>query len=217
MHVLYPAEAVVAADTLSSGQAGVLLAVMIGGALVAGIIIVVARAVQKTPKGEQPQSIVRSWLAIALVLGLLTCCAAAFELDDPQLRNTLVGGLVASAGAATAFYFSSKGADAARADILNTTKALAQGGVAPSAFSASAPTKPVVGEPYSYIFVADGTPPVAYSVASGTPPAGLELDPSGHLHGIATEEGPATFTVVATNALGSVASEPVTLEVGAVQ
>jgi hypothetical protein len=55
--------------------------------------------------GEEAPSLVRSWLANTLVVGLLTTCAAAFELGDPQLRNMLLDGLVA--GAATAFYFSS--------------------------------------------------------------------------------------------------------------
>jgi Putative Ig domain len=216
MQVAFPAKAMVAADTLSAGQAGVLLAVMIGGSLVAGIIIVVARSRQQAAGGES-QSIVRSWLAITLVLGLLTTSAAAFELDDPQLRNTLLGGLVASVGAATAFYFSSKGADAARADILKATTVLAQGGVAPSAFSAYGPPTATVGTAYSYVFAADGSPPVGYTVGSGTLPAGLQLDPNGRLHGTPEAAGSATFTVVATNAFGSVTSPTVMLEVEATQ
>jgi hypothetical protein len=214
MQVASSPEAVVAADTLSAGQAAVLLAVMIGGSLVAGIIVVVARSRQQAA-GAEPQSIVRSWLAISLVLGLLTACAAAFELDDPKLRSTLLGGLVASVGAATAFYFSSKGADTARADILKATTVLAQGGVAPSAFSEYAPPKATVGNPYAYVFIADGSPRPGYTVGSGTLPAGLQLDPGGRLHGTPEAAGSETFTVVATNALGSVTSPAVTLEVEA--
>jgi hypothetical protein len=63
----------------------------------------------------------RSWLAIALVGGLLVFCAASFELDDTALRSNLLGGVIASAGAATAFYFASKSADQARRDILNAS------------------------------------------------------------------------------------------------
>jgi hypothetical protein len=215
--MVFTVEAAAAAGktSLSAGQAGVLLAVMIGGSVIAGIIIVVARSIQKGPGGES-LSVVRSWLAITLVLGLLTTCAAAFEIDDPQLRNTLLGGLVASAGAAVAFYFSSKGADSARADILKTTTALAQGGVAPSGFSAAAPPPAPVGTAYSYAFVADGTPPMTYKLGSGTPPSGLQLDPDGRLHGTTSAQPEsAMFTVVATNALGSLASPSVTLEVKA--
>ncbi len=197
--------------TLSSGQAGVLLAVMIGGSIIAGIIIAFTRSKQRTPDGET-QSVVRSWLAVSLVLGLLSTCAAAFEINDPQLRNTLLGGLVASTGAATAFYFSSKGADAARADILKTTTALARG-VAPTGFSALSPGAPKVGEAYRYVFVSDGTPPVTYKLGSGNPPDGLSLEPDGELHGTPKTEGATTFTVVATNALGSVVSPDVTLTV----
>jgi drug/metabolite transporter (DMT)-like permease len=111
--------------TLSSGQAALLLAVVIGGSLLAGLFVILGR---RLVAGKDPaQSVVRSWLAISLVFGLLCFCAAAFEINDPQLRNTLLGGLVASTGAATAFYFSSKGADKARADILQATTTLAQG------------------------------------------------------------------------------------------
>jgi len=63
----------------------------------------------------------RSWLAIALVGGLLIFAGASFQLDDTALRSSLLGGVVASAGAAAAFYFASKSADQARQDILNAS------------------------------------------------------------------------------------------------
>jgi Putative Ig domain len=207
--------AVLAAKTLTAGQAGVLLAVMIGGSLFAGIIIIGARSTKSAQRDASP-SIVRSWLAVTLVLGLLSACAAAFEIDDVQLRNTLLGGLVASTGAATAFYFSSKGADSARSDILSATKTLALHGEAPDKFTAVKPPDAQVDAEYpGYTFVARGTPPMAYKVGSGNAPDGLELDPDGFLHGRPTTPGPATFTVLATNALGSLPSEPVTIKVEA--
>lgn len=64
-------------------------------------------------------TLIRSWIAIALVLGLLLFCAVAFGIDDESLRSTLIGGLVASSGAAVAFYFSSQSSDQARSDILS--------------------------------------------------------------------------------------------------
>ena len=76
----------------------------------------------------------RSWIAISLVLGLLAFCAAAFLITDTTLRSTLFGGLIASAGAAIAFYFSSSAADKTRADILKAV-AISQG-----ALPAAAPT-----------------------------------------------------------------------------
>ena len=68
-------------------------------------------------------TLVRSWLAISLVGGLLIFCAASFALDDTTLRSTLIGGLVASAGSAVAFYFSSKEAAQARQDVINASGA----------------------------------------------------------------------------------------------
>jgi hypothetical protein len=68
--------------------------------------------------GGPAATLICSWLAIALVFGLLLFCAVAFAIDDQSLRSTLIGGLVASASAAVAFYFSSKSSDQARSDML---------------------------------------------------------------------------------------------------
>ena len=64
------------------------------------------------PRRDQPaaddKSVIRSWIAMTLVFGLLIFCATAFVVGDSALRSTLFGGLVASVGAAVACYFSSK-------------------------------------------------------------------------------------------------------------
>jgi hypothetical protein len=62
-------------------------------------------------------TLVRSWLAISLVGGLRIFAAISFWIDDPQLRSTLIGGVVANAGAAV----TSKEEDQARRDILNAS------------------------------------------------------------------------------------------------
>jgi hypothetical protein len=59
-------------------------------------------------------TLIRSWLAISLVGGLLIFVATSFCLDDTTLRSTVIGGVVANAGAAVAFYFASKASDQAR-------------------------------------------------------------------------------------------------------
>ncbi len=76
---------------------------------------------QQDGDGGPSSTLIRSWLTIALVAGLLVFCSVAFAIDDQSLRSTLIGGLVASAGVAVAFYFSSKSSDQARADILSAT------------------------------------------------------------------------------------------------
>lgn len=189
------------------------MAVMVGGSILAGVIVALSRLMHERASRES-QSVVRSWVAITLVIGLLSSCAAAFEIDDVQLRNTLLGGLVASVGAAIAFYFSSKGAEGARADFVKATTALARGGVAPTRFSAKTPPKATKGAAYKYAFVADGTPPLTYRLGSGRPPDGLQLEPDGSVHGIPADTAETeSFTVVASNAAGSLASADVALEV----
>jgi PASTA domain len=101
--------------------------------LAAGLVVAVARTKlegQPEPAGADghthpsrppDKTLIRSWLAISLAGGLLLFCAISFGLDDTTLRSTLIGGLVANAGAAVAFYFASRASDQARHDILTAS------------------------------------------------------------------------------------------------
>ena len=60
-----------------------------------------------------------------------------------------------------------------------------------------------VGTPYTAELKADGDTPVTWSVTSGSLPAGLSLSEDGKISGSPTEEGTSTFTVTATNNIGS--------------
>jgi hypothetical protein len=118
--------------TLSHGDFILVLAFTIAGVLLSGLVVILGRR-HVPPKNTSSTSppagqggdggpggtVIRSWLAIALVFGLLLFCGVAFAIPDQSLRSSLIGGLVASAGAAVAFYFSSKSSDQARADILS--------------------------------------------------------------------------------------------------
>jgi PASTA domain len=105
------------ASTLSWSQTLAVISVIAGALLLIGVLVIVAR---RSLGGKDPsQSVVRSWLALILVAGLVLFCAVTFAINDPNLRSTVFGGLVASVGTAVAFYFSSKSSDQARQDILN--------------------------------------------------------------------------------------------------
>ncbi len=85
---------------------------------------------------------------------------------------------------------------------------------APVFVSDTPPTAGMVGSAYSYSFAASGTPAPTFSVASGSLPAGLTLDTiTGVLSGTPTAAGPFTFTVRATNSLGSATSPTITITV----
>jgi len=124
--------AVAGAATLSHSDFLLVLGLTVAAILLSGLVVILGRKVlspkttsavtapaQQDGDGGPDATIIRSWLAIALVTGLLLFCAAAFAIDDESLRSTLIGGLVASASAAVAFYFSSKSSDQARSDILS--------------------------------------------------------------------------------------------------
>ena len=120
--------------TLSNSQGLTLFLVVVVGILLAGVVVIWGRNILGDDQTDQPAPLIRSWIAISLVLGLLAFCAAAFLITDTTLRSTLFGGLIASVGAAIAFYFSSSAADKTRADILKAV-AISQG-----ALPAAAPT-----------------------------------------------------------------------------
>jgi hypothetical protein len=121
---------------LTGGDKVLSLALIVGFILLAGAVVIIGRRVLEGPPpapsargpvdvGSSGQSestdstLIRSWLAVSLVGGLLIFVAVSFWLDDTTLRSTLIGGVVANAGAAVAFYFASKSSDQARRDILS--------------------------------------------------------------------------------------------------
>jgi len=58
-------------------------------------------------------------LALVLVGSLVLLAGASMDGGNEQTRNLLVGGIVASAASAVAFYFATRSAQEARRDILN--------------------------------------------------------------------------------------------------
>ncbi|HVV08913.1 PASTA domain-containing protein [Amycolatopsis sp.] len=104
--------------TLSWGQTLLVVLVVAVVLLVAGLIVILARA---TGSQADSGSVVRSWIAISLVFGLVMFTAFTFAVNDPSLRSALIGGLTASVGSAIAYYFSAKSSDQARQDLLSAT------------------------------------------------------------------------------------------------
>ncbi|WP_181034111.1 PASTA domain-containing protein [Arthrobacter sp. GMC3] len=107
-----------APDALQGGTllwALVIIAVVV---LFVSLFVLWARLGAGKPAPDSTDSMIRSWVAAILVVGLLLLTALSFGLKDTTLRSALVGGITASVGAAIAFYFSAKSADAARQDVL---------------------------------------------------------------------------------------------------
>jgi hypothetical protein len=93
--------------TLSWDQTLIAVGIIAAAMLVVGVILVWARSPERGG-GAAGGSVVRSWISLALVLGLVLFGAFSFAVDDANLRSTLIGGLTASVGAAVTFYFQSK-------------------------------------------------------------------------------------------------------------
>ncbi|HEY6797177.1 MAG TPA: putative Ig domain-containing protein [Kineosporiaceae bacterium] len=72
------------------------------------------------------------------------------------------------------------------------------------------------GQPYLFSFTVGGVPAPTVSVTAGALPAGLALTPAGVLYGTPTTAGTSTFTLTATNGVGSPATSAQTLTVAPV-
>ena len=128
-----PATSASSITHLSGNDWIVALSLTVGLVIAAGIVTAASRswlegrtadagnATQSGSARAPDRTLIRSWLAVSLAGGLLLFCAISFGLDDTTLRSTLIGGLVANAGAAIAFYFASKASDQARHDILTAS------------------------------------------------------------------------------------------------
>jgi hypothetical protein len=207
---------VTAAKTISFSHSLLLLGVVVVGMLLAGIVVIVGRTYVGggNTAADSGGSVIRSWIAISLVMGLLIFCAAAFLVEESSLRSTLFGGLISSVSAAVAFYFSSKSADQARSDILKAAVAMSQGTVAPTGFVAVSPGSGKVGEQYFYEFGANGVPAPEYVLASGSLPPGLVLATNGKLEGKPTTAGEFKLSLRATNVAGSYTTPELSITIG---
>ncbi len=200
---------------LTPGEGLALLIVLAVGLLVAGLVVIWGRTLLKDKKGQTDTSLVRSWVAVALVFGLLAFCGVAFLMNDSSVRSTLVGGLVASAGTAIAFYFASKSSDQARSDLLQAATTLGQNALKPTDFVHCSPPDGPTGNTYQYTFVANGSPTPTYWLASGSAPlpTGLTLDTNGSLNGTPTTAGAYTFAVAAVNSAGVLKTPDLTVTI----
>jgi hypothetical protein len=82
---------------------------------------------------------------------------------------------------------------------------------APTFTAATPPATGTVGTAYSYTYRASGSPAPTFAVASGTLPTGLTLNATtGVLAGTPTAAGTFTFTVRASNGVGTAAVSPST-------
>lgn len=106
-----------AVATVTWNQSLLLVLILCGAVLLTGAVIILGRVLLQQKDSEG--SLVRSWLAVTLVVGLLVFCAVSFSVADTAVRSTLIGAVAASAGAAVAYYFSSKASDGTRQDILD--------------------------------------------------------------------------------------------------
>jgi uncharacterized repeat protein (TIGR01451 family) len=84
----------------------------------------------------------------------------------------------------------------------------------PPTFTSDTPlTGLPVNTPYSYQFLASGSPAPTFAVASGALPTGMTLSSSGILTGTPSAVGTSTFTVTATNGSGTSVSPAITITV----
>src|SRR5262249_26085832 len=90
-----------AIGTLSWNNALLAAALLVVAALLAGVVVLTgrwlfARKAAESANGQPDGDFIRSWIAVTLVISLVAFCAFTFAVNDPTLRSTLTGGLIAS-------------------------------------------------------------------------------------------------------------------------
>jgi hypothetical protein len=75
----------IGAKTISFSHTLLLLGIVVVGMILAGIVVIASRSrlLNGTTSADSGGSVIRSWIAISLVTGLLIFCAAALWRDDP--------------------------------------------------------------------------------------------------------------------------------------
>jgi PASTA domain len=113
--------AVAALDTKNIGWiVGAIVLLFLGSG---ALVLVSRRTMEGRAQGQVSSSgdktLIRSWLSVALVAGLLLFAASSFFVEDTDLRSLLMGGVIASTGTATAFYFASKASEETQKNLLD--------------------------------------------------------------------------------------------------
>jgi hypothetical protein len=115
----------VAVDTLHKKDLLVTLLLTMFLILGIGALILVSRVQLEGKRTDESsgadggRTLLRSWLAAALVSVLLLLAVGSLFIDDSDLRSLLMGGVIASAGTATAFYFASKASEQTQRNLLD--------------------------------------------------------------------------------------------------
>jgi hypothetical protein len=121
-----------AAESTSSTTLGSLPPWALTGAIILVVVVVGILLVvngwprSATASNSADRSVVRSWIAVSLVVGLLVLTAAEIAGNNATTTSALIGGLTASVGSAIAYYFSTKASEQAQEKL--TTASAAGGG-----------------------------------------------------------------------------------------
>ena len=190
----------IAVSNIDPNQLGTILGWTIVLILGSGVLILVFRVtLEGTPKHQRRDAgavndttMIRSWLAIALVSGLLLFASVSFVLDSADLRNLLMGGVIASAGTATAFYFASKSAERTQQTLLNA----AFGGVTPTRVPdvkdlTVADARSVIQAAGLTFQTEPATASDSQTVTSISPPAGTSIRPGEKVTAVVAGTAPA--------------------------
>ena len=128
----------------------------------------------------------------------------ASGLPSGLSMNSSTGTISGTPRAAGTFRPSMTARNAYGTDTKTLTLTIAEAGVKPTITTSTLPDGKL-DVAYSQTLAATGTSPITWSVSSGTLPAGLSLNAStGSITGTPTASGTFTFTVMATNAYGTV-------------
>ena len=186
----------------SPDHADLILWLTVGGIIVAGCVIVVGRSLLVKGQDGAATNLIRSWIAISLVIGLMVFCAASLTGDNSSLQSRCSAGS-SSAPEPPSRPLSSRQADQARAEILSAAS-LGQGQAKPTKFSGPVPPDGKEGEASLCLHRGRVPAPVYFVAGEGFLPTSFSI-PTGHRPARRSRQA-LSFQVIAANSAGFLVS-----------
>jgi len=162
-----------------------------------------SRSADQSPAGQSLTTSLLALATLALVGLALLLLFVSSSSDAIDLRKTIITALLSILASISGFYFGARTAQVSAAQAQSASDSSS----APKFLAEKPPTTVATNDDYTYDFLASGSPKPTYQLVDA--PSWLTIDSAkGSISGKAPAAGTFSFSVVASNRVGSVKAGP---------